>query len=365
MCDVERVFRCGGVDVKHGCAVVDDLFFMLRTVVLGAVELLDCGYDVEAVQDQCAALKSSVDEFVSSLNCQTAVRYRLPESRILQQLHEVRCDVQIVPPEVYKDSKGDESCENRRLRALGNLAGCRFIDASACSLEELLEWVQAGAAAKSQKHNLILRTVENFMFKSSVRLNSEFPSIIEKGDSGERDIELMQALVTEYLSTAGKCHQLPRKMSILAVEQRSREMLVLWIAFCLVHRRCVAEVPLCGEYNIALSWKDLKVAVLRDEAAIYALQSVAQYIRAWNTKTLGPALFHLTDQTATLDFARAYGLSSTSMNALYDRDIAYWEAHMKRKWQEIERKKQEAARLREEIRSQEQLWRLNQNLRKD
>ncbi|KAF1783824.1 hypothetical protein GQ600_27834 [Phytophthora cactorum] len=46
--------------------------------------------------------------------------------------------------------------------------------------------------------------------------------------------------------------------SVLNVEQRSREMLVMWIAFCLVHQKCVDEVPLCAEYNIALDWNGLK-----------------------------------------------------------------------------------------------------------
>ncbi|KAE8895661.1 hypothetical protein PF003_g20236 [Phytophthora fragariae] len=351
--NAERVFNCGVVDVKKGCDLVDDLFFMLQTVVQGAVELFECGYDVEAVQEQCAVLKSTMEEFVDKLNCQTAMIYRLPDSRTLQKLHRTKCDLEIVSPEKFKDSKGDDSSENRRLRALTNLSGCEFIDVNTCSLAELLQWVKSGAVGK---HNLILRTVETFMFSSSLQLSNS-----GNDDDGEFDLEHMQALVTEYQRACGKWRQLPRKASVLAVEQRSREMLVVWIAFYLVHQECAVEIPLCREYNIALKWTDLKVAVLSDRAAISALQNVAQYIREWNCKTLGPSLFHLSEQAPTFDFARAYGLSSDGMKALYDRDVDCWEAHMKSKWRQIEAKKSEAVQLRDEIRRQQQLLHLKQS----
>ncbi|OWZ16492.1 hypothetical protein PHMEG_0009705 [Phytophthora megakarya] len=137
--------------------------------------------------------------------------------------------------------------------------------------------------------------------------------------------------------------------SILDVEQRSREMLVMWIAFCLVHQRIINEVPLCTQYNIALEWRDLKVAVLRDKAAISALQTVAKYIRTWNQKTHGYPLFHLTNQAPTFAFGQEFGLSSTNMMAAYHREIENWEAHERAMWRQIEEKKERVAKLRVEI----------------
>ncbi|KAE9345832.1 hypothetical protein PR003_g7734 [Phytophthora rubi] len=142
--------------------------------------------------------------------------------------------------------------------------------------------------------------------------------------------------------------------SVLDVEQRSRKMLVMWIAFCLVHHRCVAEVPLCAEYNIALNWEDLKAAVLSGRAAITALQHVATYIRTWNKNTEGPPLFHLTNQEPTFDFGQRFGLNNTDMVNAYDRGVAIWDAHVQSKWRLIEQKKREAAELRAEIARQNQ-----------
>ncbi|KAF4030960.1 hypothetical protein GN244_ATG17232 [Phytophthora infestans] len=135
----------------------------------------------------------------------------------------------------------------------------------------------------------------------------------------------------------------PTKTSELKVEQRSRKMLVMWIAFCLVHKRCVSQVPLCAEYNIALDWKDLRVAVLRDRAAISALQRVAKYIRSWNEETKGLPLFDLTNQSATFGFARKFGLNSASIVDTYDREVNIWEAHISRLDENLESKQNELA----------------------
>ncbi|EEY58354.1 uncharacterized protein PITG_01010 [Phytophthora infestans T30-4] len=159
----------------------------------------------------------------------------------------------------------------------------------------------------------------------------------------------MQSLVITYQKVANEWRQLPQKTSELKVEQRSREMLVMWIAFCLVHKRCVSQVPLCAEYNIALDWKDLRVAVLRDRAAISALQRVAKYIRSWNEETKGLPLFDLTNQSATFGFARKFGLNSASIVDTYDREVNIWEAHVKSKWNEIAQKKTRATELRAQI----------------
>ncbi|EGZ11143.1 hypothetical protein PHYSODRAFT_520653 [Phytophthora sojae] len=173
----------------------------------------------------------------------------------------------------------------------------------------------------------------------------------------------MQSLVTAYQNAAATWRQLPRDKSVLDVEQRSRELLVLWIAFCLVHKSCVVDVPLCAEYNIALDWKDLKVAVLSERAAISALQNVAEYSRGWNDRTKGLQLFHMMNQGPTFGFARRFGLDSSAMVAAYNREVENWEVHVQKGWGKVERKKRDAAEIRATIaRLQEELVSKNREL---
>ncbi|OWZ17142.1 hypothetical protein PHMEG_0008957 [Phytophthora megakarya] len=159
----------------------------------------------------------------------------------------------------------------------------------------------------------------------------------------------MQSLVTRYQKAASEWRKLPRMTSVLQVEYRSREMLVIWTSFCLVHQKCVKDFPLCIKYNIALNWMDLKVAVLSSKTGISALQNVAKYIRNWNNETRGTPLFHLSDQRPTFDFGRTFSESSSEIKTAYEREVECWESHVLEQWNYIERKKEAAVQHRAEI----------------
>ncbi|KAG3026700.1 hypothetical protein PC121_g3879 [Phytophthora cactorum] len=344
---------CGdSINLEDGCPRVDDLFYMLEVVVQNTVELLECKYDVSEIKDQCAAMRSKIDEFIDFLNRQTAARYILPEKTMLVQLNELHCGMEMVSPQRIKDSENSESAEERHQRAWKNLEGCYFLNGVSCTLTELLQWGNSNDCSAANKCILMLRTFESFMFEKSLLLNG---GIYNQG-AGDNSfsLERIQMLVTQYQQDVTQWRRLPRMTSVLNVEQRSREMLVMWIAFCLVHQKCVDEVPLCAEYNIALDWNGLNVAVLRDRAAISALQRVATYIRGWNETIRGTPLFHLTNQKPTFDFGRRFGLSSTSMIDVYNREVEIWNSYVRGQWGVVENKKREAAQLRADINFQNQ-----------
>ncbi|POM69331.1 Hypothetical protein PHPALM_14391 [Phytophthora palmivora] len=335
------------INVKDECDRVDDQFAMLQIVIQNVVELLECGYDVSVLQNQCALMRFRIDGFVDELNLGVAKRYKLPNSKMLQQLSNLRCEVELESPDHENNLRSGESCDSRRRRALNNLAGTQYIDGATCSLGKLIRWEQSSDAPDAYRSVMVLRTFEAFMFVNALNLNGNGTLLLERTQTKtDLFMERLQYIVTRYQQVANECHQRPHMTSMLDVEQRSRELLIIWIAFCLVHQRYVDEEPLCAQYKIALDWKDLKVAVLSDRAAIDALENVAKYIRAWNNCTEGPPLFHLSDQSPTFDFAREYGLKSTSMNAMYDRESKAWEAHVQSKWDQILQKQEEAKNLR-------------------
>ncbi|GMF14764.1 unnamed protein product [Phytophthora lilii] len=345
--EAKNAFSLDCIDVRGGCESLDDMFHMLQVLVLDIVDLLECGYDVSSLETQCSALKSSIGGFADALNSQTAAKYALPDVSELEQLDAPSSDMSIMSPRRDEGPNRHESNQERHNRAWANLEGCCFVDGASCTLMELLNWKGSNTAPASYKSILILRTFETFMYSKSLRLCNN------DGTNNEAfSLESLQTLVTEYQQIVKEWRQLPRLTYYLDVGQRSREMLVMWTAFCLAHQQLVSEVPLCAKYNIALDWRDLKVVVLRDRTAISALQHVARYIRSWNDQTKGKPLFHLTDQESTFDFGRKFGLSSTSMMDIYYCEVRIWEAHESRKWNEIEQKKTAAASLRSEIRSE-------------
>ncbi|KAE9310545.1 hypothetical protein PF008_g20432 [Phytophthora fragariae] len=82
--ETQGAFRCG-VEVRSGCDSVDDLFFMLRFVVHSLVDLRECGYDISALPDECAALRTDIEELLGDLSRKTASRCGLPDSTALQR----------------------------------------------------------------------------------------------------------------------------------------------------------------------------------------------------------------------------------------------------------------------------------------
>ncbi|GMF56711.1 unnamed protein product [Phytophthora fragariaefolia] len=343
----ESTFCGDKIDLGGGCTLVDDLFYMLQVIVQNTVELLEGGYDVSVLMTQYAKLRSTIDGFVDILNQATAGQYVLPENTILQQLTKLSGGRKVGSPKRITDSGNTESSEDHHQRAWANLGGCCFLSGLSCSLSELLRWSQSSKAPEAYQSILVLRTMEVFMFEKALLLSGDSRGYQTNGDM--LDLEHMQTLVQQYQQVVKQWCQRPRMTAVLDVEQRSREMLIMWIAFCLVHQKCVAEVPLCAQYNIALNWEDLKVAVLRDQAAIVALQHVAKYIRSWNVATGGQPLFHLTNQEPTFEFGQTFGLSDSNMLTVYNREVTIWEAHVQRNWSVIQKKKQEAIRLRNEI----------------
>ncbi|KAE9001048.1 hypothetical protein PR001_g7197 [Phytophthora rubi] len=82
--ETQGAFR-RGVEVRSGCDSVDDLFFMLRVVVHSLVDLRECGYDISALPDECAALRTDIEELLGDLSRKTASRCGLPDSTALQR----------------------------------------------------------------------------------------------------------------------------------------------------------------------------------------------------------------------------------------------------------------------------------------
>ncbi|CAH0519298.1 unnamed protein product [Peronospora belbahrii] len=351
--DAERDFS--QINLKTGCTSVDDLVFMLQVIVENIVELFECGYDVSSLEEQCRSLRLKIDGFVDVLNRQTAEKYCLPRDNELNELTKLSCGAKMIVPKRVRNADNDESKEERRQRAWNYLKGCFFVHGASCSLNEVLQWSKNNDFPASYKCILILRTFEAFMFEKALQLNGDGACNQRTGNDA-LNLKMMQTLVSQYGAVVRSWQTLPRMTSVLDVEQRSREMLVVWIAFCIVHQQCVSEVPLCGSYNISLEWRDLKVAVLSDQAAISALQHVAQYIRTWNNTTQRPPLFHLTNQEPTFDFGLRYGLNSTNMLEMHRCENKNWEARVKAKWNKVITKKRRAVELRAEI------SRLNVNL---
>jgi hypothetical protein len=132
------------------------------------------------------------------------------------------------------------------------------------------------------------------------------------------------------------------------VELRSREMLVVWVVFCLVHHDCKTSYSaLAAMFGVPIRWGDLRHECLEDREAWEAAGRVRGYLEA-NTVE-GSELFQLSKPVPTLRFAEAFASQDAGMCEVLnlekedagDRKAEYWAA--------VQEKRDLSATLREKI----------------
>lgn len=188
-----------------------------------------------------------------------------------------------------------------------------------------------------------LRTIEVFMTNAKLLEPQSEVAPLASGD--------VRRILSEYEHFVGKWSASEWSDALFDVGQRSRELLVKWIALCIVHRNAGRSCALVHKFGIALDWRSLRVAVLKEDASIRALMTVAWYIRSTNHPLrLHRVLFNLENIGPTFLFAR----QAASKMELYTSRYKDWIRELNTKvadcWREVARKKQLVDSLRSDHR---------------
>lgn len=77
------------------------------------------------------------------------------------------------------------------------------------------------------------------------------------------------------------------------IELRSRETLVTWVAFCMLHASALVHWPALSAYRVPLHYTDLQDMVLHDKLARTALLRVAAYLRTYSSGSPSMVVFSL------------------------------------------------------------------------
>jgi hypothetical protein len=134
--------------------------------------------------------------------------------------------------------------------------------------------------------------------------------------------------------------------SCMRVELRSREVLVAWAAYCLVHAAACREQPLL-QYGVGLDGKDLRHLVLGDRAACNAQLAVAAYLQSRVHET---GMFSGRDGgLATIRMAAMCACNDAQLMGIWKLEIAAAEACLEAHWGEVHRKQEQAKDLRRQL----------------
>jgi hypothetical protein len=285
-----------------------------------------------------------MDKIVNQLAVSEARRFVLPDvDKLLQdpssfrspRIHLVE-DEKTVAPSVI-DVEG---------RIKKNIGPCSLVeDVSNFDLAQLLAWLKSPDF--KGKHDSVtvllrLRTVENVFWSRALRgFDSDYLD--------ETDLTRLMDVVTEYRTVFHHFEGNLDRGGLLMTELHSRELLVVWIAYCLAfsgvkHSHC----DTMSGVGVALRHNDLGHLVLSDKTSWKVVEMIAAFLNQ-NHLSEKSELFSLRSPDQTFCFAEAFARSDTILQRIWEQEKSDAESRMNKHWEEVSRKKDRAEKLRKEI----------------
>jgi hypothetical protein len=189
---------------------------------------------------------------------------------------------------------------------------------------------------------LRLRTVEN-VFWSRARKGLDIDYLTSA------DVGRLLDVVNEYRKVF-QCFETDLdKGYLMMYELRSRELLLVWISYCLVFAAAKhAHSDLMSTVGVALRYKDLEHLVLSDRESWAVAIDVASFLRQHHLSEQSE-LFSLRAPDATFWFAEKFSRKDTAIMRILGAEQNDAECRVDEHWREVQKKKAEAMRLSSEI----------------
>eukprot|EP00435_Cladocopium_sp_Y103_P016269 s1217_g4.t1 len=169
----------------------------------------------------------------------------------------------------------------------------------------------------------------------------EHAQLLEE-DWSEYHLSKMEELIDKYCDI---CEHF-QSSAQWKVELRSREVLVVWIGFCLAMRAAELEHGLVRDYGPSLRPEHLQRLLLSKAEEIDALKAVDRFLKSRNR---GLGLFNLSDQEPTFQFASKFGAQSLELQDILKIERDAEEIRMAKHWDQVQKQQEEAKKLRKVI----------------
>jgi len=206
---------------------------------------------------------------------------------------------------------------------------------------------------------LVLRSVEAFVFRVAISefatssglrspgVHAGMHSIAQSGHAPS-----IGQVVDKYRYVASAFRTLKAASSLSAVELDSRERLVVWVSFCVVHQAVKMVEPLLSEYGVALDPADTRHLVLSEKLAVDAALRVVAYLRKYSCPSR--VVFSLRSGDVTINFARQVARGDQNMQTAWVAEQAAAEQRRDAHWTKVTRKQRELHVLDSELEEKRQ-----------
>ena len=252
---------------------------MLQAAARKGSALTDREYPMPLFARRCAQVRHALDKAVARRARRTAEAFTLPA---LEPDAAPGTDPQLeLPPGVTPAlAPAEDAIETKWGCTLTNLTWVPLLPRSASVIDALI-WTRhpkfATAKTDPATAQCVLQSIEHVLF-------DRLPPGAAPLDAGE--VTAVEAVVAQYREVLkGHLQALVEAEAGewrggLRVELLSRELLVAWAAYCLVHRSVHAQYSHVGGYGAAVDWRDLRHLVLSEAEAQTAAIHVCEYLRS-------------------------------------------------------------------------------------
>lgn len=360
--DVKRLIGEG----SFSKGTIDNAMVMLTAAARGAAELAAQGmhehFNWNSVLHRCDAMNCALQRHVQTRVRETAEQKCLQSS---DSKHSLGCCVRLQPSSLTRACLSSEcSISALRQRALQGLFDVHmFADGSvpniAASFTKLCSWMEeTKSLSKRIAPLLLLSTVERCFFNAASMLDDTIvfaqPNeqlLYSFLQSVESIVSVYGNIIFDMHSAASTLDRVPQPR--MRAELRSRELLIVWIAYCLSHASIEATLHTLGSYGVPLDYADLRHLVLSSKPAADAALRVADYLKRYRQSAR--KLFYLPDQQATLEFVSHNAMSNErwGIRSKLNQERQNENSRIDNYWADVCEQKRDAMRLREQIQEKE------------
>ena len=359
---------------------IDSCMQMLRAAVLEGATLADeqthiragghCKHAIDAFEARCVLVRWQLDQAVEQRAAAIASTYELP----LLSKAELPChNPDLSPPELTMPAQGKDGLSEAHQRARKNLdwlpdpllvQGLDHQQAlgNFLRLQQWLDNPRLQPGVSDAAALLALETVERTFFACSSDLETPGCWYSEANEAHSVKLTLtVERIIDQYRLILNAFRSSRSGPALLSVERDSRELLVVWCAFCFVHKATLPfEFKVLQGYGVALRPDDLRHIVLSQKPAIEAAQHVVAYLRKHTKHQL--EVFSLRPSDTTFEMARLHSSRSPETQALWKAEKEGAASRQDQHWKTVQEKQAKLRILDQELSSlEEQLSRAERN----
>lgn len=327
-------------------ADLDVACHILEVISIKGAQLDESGISIEFAFEKAKEFRFRIDKIVEDLALSEAKRFMLSDIDIDSLLHDPESfrspKIQIPATEVSKHGLNIEQIEDRTKKNIGPTD--LFEVKHRFDLAKLRTWLKSSHFEGKSDYTTVLlrlRTVEKVFWARA----------LQGFDNAYLDSSgtvILLDVVNIYRNVFHLFEGTLDSGWLLMPELRSRELLVVWIAYCLTFAAAKdARNDVMSDMSVALAYTDLKHLVLSDKLSWEVLTEVASFLDQ-NHESVKAELFSFRSN-ATFRFAQHFTNGDSALVRILNSEKNDAEARMDKHWAEVRRKQTEAEQLRSEI----------------